>query len=61
MNEVTRNEIFNAMHALKLTGMIEAYDDVLSDTLKRKAPASYLFSPTVFWSGLKLNNSDFCS
>ena len=41
MNEVSRTDIFNAMHALKLTGMIEAYDEILSDAIKRKAPASY--------------------
>lgn len=41
MNEVTRNDILNAMHSLKLTGMIEAYDGILSDALKRKAAASY--------------------
>lgn len=41
MNEVTRNDILNAMHALKLTGMIDAYDEVLSDALKRNASASY--------------------
>lgn len=39
--EVTRSDIFDAMHTLKLTGMIEAYDEIISDALKRKAPASY--------------------
>ena len=41
MNEVTRNEILDAMHTLKLIGMIDAYDEILSDALKRKSPTSY--------------------
>lgn len=36
MNESTRDDIFTAMKNLKLAGMIDAYDEVIADAIKRK-------------------------
>lgn len=42
MNEFNRDDIINLMLQLKLNGMIESYDDIISDSIKRKAPISYV-------------------
>jgi DNA replication protein DnaC len=44
MNEFNRDDIINLMYQLKLSGMIESYDEVISDSIKRKAPISYVLS-----------------
>ena len=44
VNDVTRDDIVTLMKGLKLTGMIDSYDEIISDMIKRKAPASYAFS-----------------
>lgn len=44
MNEFTREDIINLMSKLKLNGMIESYDEIISDSVKRKAPVSYVLS-----------------
>jgi len=44
MNEFNRDDIINLMRQLKLSGMIESYDEVISDGIKRKAPISYVLS-----------------
>ena len=40
MNESSREDILTLIKSLKLTGMKEAYDDVIADTLKRKGTHS---------------------
>jgi len=42
MNEFNRDDIINLMSQLKLSGMIESYDEIISDGIKRKAPISYV-------------------
>jgi len=37
INECSRNEIFASMKTLKLTGMMEAYDKVIADGIKRQS------------------------
>ena len=41
MNETSRDDIFTAMKTLNLMGMMESYDEVMSDVIKRKATISY--------------------
>jgi DNA replication protein DnaC len=41
MNEANREDIFISMKTLKLTGMIEAYDEVMAEVIKRKATTAY--------------------
>ena len=36
MNEFNRDDIINLMQQLKLNGMTESYDEVISDSIKRK-------------------------
>jgi DNA replication protein DnaC len=43
-NEFNRDEIINLMRELKLSGMIESYDEIISDGIKRKASISYVLS-----------------
>lgn len=40
-NESSRENIFKAMSLLRLFGMRDAYDDVISDSIKRQRPISY--------------------
>jgi DNA replication protein DnaC len=40
MNESSREDILTLIKSLKLTGMMEAYDDIIADTLKRKGTHS---------------------
>jgi DNA replication protein DnaC len=42
MNEFNRDDIINLMHQLKLSGMIESYDEIISDGIKRKATITYV-------------------
>ena len=42
MNEFNRDDIINLMQQLKLNGKTESYDEVISDSIKRKAPISYV-------------------
>lgn len=44
VNDVTRDDIVTLMKSLKLTGMIDSYDEIISDMIKRKAPIAYAFS-----------------
>jgi DNA replication protein DnaC len=44
MNEFNRDDIINLMHQLKLSGMIESYDEIIADGIKRKASISYVLS-----------------
>lgn len=44
MNEFNRNDIIDLMTKLKLKGMIESYDEIIADGIKRKAPISYILS-----------------
>ena len=44
VNDVTRDDIITLMKGLKLTGMIDSYDEIISDMIKRKAPTAYAFS-----------------
>lgn len=39
--DYNRDEIIRLIKSLRLTGMLESYDEILSDTLRRKAPSSY--------------------
>lgn len=41
MIEANREDICQAMHTLKLTGMLEAYDEVMAEVIKRKASTAY--------------------
>jgi DNA replication protein DnaC len=41
INDFTRDDIITLMKDLKLTGMIESYDEIISDMIKRKATAAY--------------------
>jgi DNA replication protein DnaC len=40
-NEFSREEILKLIQSLKLIGMMEAYDEVVADTIRRKATSSY--------------------
>jgi DNA replication protein DnaC len=42
-NECSREEILALMKTLKLTGMMDAYDETIADTVRRKATNSYFF------------------
>jgi hypothetical protein len=44
VNEFTRDDIVTLMKDLKLTGMIDSYDEIISDMIKRKATTAYAFS-----------------
>ena len=44
VNDVTRDDIVTLMKSLKLTGMVDSYDEIISDMIKRKAPIAYAFS-----------------
>ena len=41
INDFTRDDIITLMKDLKLTGMVESYDEIVSDMIKRKATAAY--------------------
>lgn len=41
LNDFTRDDIVALMKDLKLTGMIDSYDEVITNMIKRKAPTSY--------------------
>ena len=41
MNECTRDDIFASMKALKLIGMMEAYDEVIADGIKRQSTIAW--------------------
>lgn len=41
LNDFSRDDIITLMKDLKLTGMVESYDEIVTDMIKRKAPASY--------------------
>jgi DNA replication protein DnaC len=41
INDFTREEIITLMNDLKLTGMLDSYDEIISDMIKRKAPTTY--------------------
>ena len=40
-NEPGREDIITLMKTLKFTGMLESYDEVITDTIRRKAAMSY--------------------
>ena len=40
-NEPSREDIITLMKTLKFTGMLESYDEVITDTIRRKAAMSY--------------------
>lgn len=40
-DEYSREEILKLIKSLKLTGMMESYDEVVADTIRRKATSSY--------------------
>lgn len=40
-NECTREDIISLMQTLKFTGMMESYDEIIADTIRRKATISY--------------------
>jgi len=44
MNNYTRDDIMNLMHSLKLSGMIESYDEIIAEGIKRQAPVSWALS-----------------
>jgi DNA replication protein DnaC len=39
--EATREDIIDTMKTLKFTGMLESYDEVVADTIRRNAPLNY--------------------
>ena len=41
LHEYSREDILKLIKSLKLTGMLEAYDDVIAETVRRKASSSY--------------------
>lgn len=41
INECSRNDIFVSMKTLKLTGMMEAYDEVIANGIKRQSTLSW--------------------
>lgn len=41
LNEFTRDDIITLMKDLKLTGMAESFDEIITDMIKRKASTSY--------------------
>lgn len=44
MNEFNRDDIIGSMHKLKLKGMVDSYDEIIADGIKRQAPISYVLS-----------------
>ena len=40
-NEASREDILALLKTLKLTGILESYDEIIADTIKRKASISY--------------------
>jgi len=44
MNEFNRDDIISSMHKLKLKGMVDSYDEIIADGIKRQAPISYVLS-----------------
>jgi hypothetical protein len=40
-HEYSREEILKLIKSLKLTGMMEVYDEVVADTIRRNATSSY--------------------
>ena len=43
MNEGTRDDIFASMNTLKLTGMMETYDEIIADGIKRQSTIAWVF------------------
>lgn len=41
-SEITRGSIIDLLKSLRFSGMIESYDEIVADTLKRSASSSYL-------------------
>jgi DNA replication protein DnaC len=41
INDFTRDDIITLMKDLKLTGMVESYDEIIADMIKRKTTAAY--------------------
>lgn len=44
MNEFNREDILGSMRKLKLRGMIESYDEIIANGIKRHAPLPYVLS-----------------
>ena len=42
-NEASREEIITIMKELRFTGMLESYDEVIDETIRRKASLNYGF------------------
>ena len=40
-NEASREDIIAIMKELRFTGMLESYDEVIDDTIRRKASLNY--------------------
>ncbi|WP_367363705.1 IS21-like element helper ATPase IstB [Candidatus Tisiphia endosymbiont of Nedyus quadrimaculatus] len=40
--ESTREDIINVMRKLKFTGMLESYDEIISDAIRRKEASNYI-------------------
>lgn len=40
-NESTREDIITTMKALKFVGMLESYDEVIAETIRRNATLNY--------------------
>ncbi len=40
-NETSREDIIAIMKELRFTGMLESYDEVIDDTIRRKASLNY--------------------
>jgi hypothetical protein len=40
-NEASREEVVTIMKELRFTGMLESYDEVIDDMIRRKASLSY--------------------
>jgi DNA replication protein DnaC len=43
-NEYSRNAIIDLMKSLKFSGMLETYDEIMQDTVKRDAGSTYLLA-----------------
>lgn len=41
LHEYSREDILKLIKSLKLTGMLEAYDEIIAETIRRKASSSY--------------------
>ena len=44
IHEQNRGDVISLMSKIKLAGMIESYDEIISDSIKRNAPISYTLS-----------------